>query len=160
MPDLIVERVDRPIEEARAHLAELDAELSATYTPDQRHGLAVDRVFQPSVAFFVVRFEGAAIGCGGIAFDDGFAELKRMYVKPAMRGKGAVQALIARLATEAGARGYSRLTLETGDAQTAAIRAYERAGFRRCEPFGAYAALSSHTIARSVFMDKRLASAP
>lgn len=157
MPDLIVERIDRPSDEARALLAELDAELGANYTAEQRHALTIERVFAPHVAFFIVRLSGAAVGCGGVAFDDGFAELKRMYVRPALRGKGVVQVLIARLETEAAARGYARVTLETGDAQHAAIRAYERAGFARCAAFGAYAALPAHAIIRSVFMEKRLA---
>ncbi|MEQ1868365.1 MAG: GNAT family N-acetyltransferase, partial [Micropepsaceae bacterium] len=106
--------------------------------------------------FFSVRLEGAAVGCGAVGFDDGFAELKRMYVLPAMRGRGVVQALLARLETEAVAHGYRRLMLETGDTLLPALRVYERAGFRRCGAFGHYAVLEPHRIVRSVFMEKSI----
>jgi putative acetyltransferase len=38
----------------------------------------------------------------------------------------------------------------------AALRFYEREGFRVCPAFGEYAAMAPHSIATSVFMEKRL----
>lgn len=152
----MLERVREATDEARALLGELDAELGEAYEPEQRHAITLERVFQPDVAFFVVKLDGVAIGCGGVAYDDGFAELKRMFVRPAMRGRGAVQALIARLEREAATRGYHRVAIETGDEQVAAIIVYERAGYRRCAAFGAYCALPHERIVRSVFLEKRL----
>jgi putative acetyltransferase len=96
------------------------------------------------------------MGCGGVAFDDGFAELKRMFVRPAARGKGVAQAVLAQLERDARAKGYKRLVLETGDTLGPAQRLYERAGFRRCEAFGHYRALPPATIERSYFFEKRL----
>jgi putative acetyltransferase len=154
---LAVERIDRVTEEARSLIHELDAELSAAYEPEQRHALSLERVFQPGVMFFVARLAGKPAGCGGIAFEDGFAEVKRMYVRRPARGRNVAQAVLARLEHEARERGYKRLTLETGDAQQAAIRFYERAGFTRCAPFGAYAAMPAPAIERSVFFEKRIA---
>src|SRR5437588_7165541 len=86
MSSIALERVEAPSEEARALIAELDAELSADYPPEQRHGLSVERVFQPGVLFFVARLDGEAVGCGGIALEGDWAEVKRMYVRPAARG--------------------------------------------------------------------------
>jgi putative acetyltransferase len=103
-----------------------------------------------------VRLAGAAVGCGAIGFDEGFAELKRMYVRPKMRGLGAVQALLQRLEEEAAARGVALLRLETGDTLHAAHKVYERAGFKRCGAFGHYLTLEPHRIARSVFMEKKI----
>src|SRR6185436_16750407 len=114
---ITVERVERATPDARQLIGELEAEMAAIYSDEQRHGLSVERVFQPNIAFFIAYCDGAPAGCGGIAFDDGYAELKRMYVRPAMRGNGVVQAVIAQLEAEARARGYARLTLETGDVQ-------------------------------------------
>jgi putative acetyltransferase len=151
---LVLERIDRATDEARALIEALETELSGDYEPHQRHGLSIDRVFQPHIVFFIARLDGEAVGCGGIAFDDGFAELKRMYVRPTMRGKGVVQALLTRLEQEARARGVKRLTLETGDVLHAAMRVYERWGFTRCAPFGDYVGLPAPTIARSVFFEK------
>ena len=151
-----LEFLSSPTDDARALIGELDAELSGPYAPDQRHGLSLARVFQSGVLFFVARLEGEAVGCGGVAFDDGFAEVKRMYVRPIARGRGVARALLRRLEREAASRGVTRLTLETGDAQEAALRLYERAGFTRCAAFGAYAAMPPRAVEHSVFFEKRI----
>ena len=77
-----------------------------------------------------------------------------MYVRPSARGRGVARAILARLESEAAARGVARVTLETGDAQRAAIRFYECAGFTRCGAFGAYAAMPPGAVERSVFFEK------
>jgi putative acetyltransferase len=143
--------------EIRALIAELDTALSAEYPPEQRHGLALDAIFQPHLRFFLARLDGEAVACGGVALFADFAEVKRMYVRHAARGRGVAQALLARIEAEALAAGLSVLRLETGDRQDAAMRLYTRAGFRRCPVFGAYAAMPANSIATSVFFEKRLA---
>jgi putative acetyltransferase len=155
--NLVIEHVPAPTADARLLVDELETELSGPYPADQRHGYSIDRLFQPNIAFFIARLNVEAVGCGGIAFEDGFAELKRMYVRPTHRGRRVGQAILERLEEEARSRGVSLLTLETGDVLHPAIRMYERAGFRRCHAFGAYAAMRPHAVERSVFMEKRLA---
>ncbi len=137
-------------------VGELEAVLAAEYPPEQRHGLALEAIFKPHIHFFVATLDGAPAGCGGVALLDGFAELKRMYVRPAVRGQGVAQALIARLAAVAGEHGYTVLRLETGDVQHAALRFYEREGFVRCGVFGDYAGMPPAALATSVFMERAL----
>jgi len=153
---LVIEQVTAATDRARALLAELDAELCAAYAPEQRHGLSLDRLFRPDVMFFIARLDGTPVGCGGVAFDGELAEVKRMYVRPPARGRGVAQAVLARLEHEARARGIGLLVLETGDAQHAALRFYERAGFTRCPAFGPYADMPPNAIAHSVFFEKQL----
>jgi putative acetyltransferase len=153
---VLLEHVTTPTDDAHALIGELDAELHATSAPEQRHGLSIARIFQPGVMFFVARLDGVAVGCGGVAFDDGFAEVKRMYVRPRARGRGVARAILDRVEAEARARGLSRLVLETGDVRHEAIRLYERAGFTRCAAFGAYASMPPIAIGHSVFFEKRL----
>ena len=141
---LVLEHVESPTDDARALIGELDAELSGPYSAEQRHGLSIERVFRPGILFFIARLDGRAVGCGGVAIDDGF---------DARGGKVAV-AIVARLEQAAREQGISRLVLETGDAQLAAIRFYEREGFTRCGAFGDYAAMAPHEIVRSVFFEK------
>lgn len=106
--------------------------------------------------FFVARLNGAAVGCGGVALFADFAEVKRMYVRDAARGRGVAQALLARIEREAWEAGLAVLRLETGTRQFAAMRLYQRAGFEVCPAFGAYAEMPPHAVATSVFLEKRL----
>jgi putative acetyltransferase len=106
--------------------------------------------------FFIARRDGEPVGCGGVSFENGLAEVKRMYVRPQARGRGIAGALLARLIAEAQTRAATRLVLETGDAQHAAIRFYQRAGFSQCAAFGAYAAMPQSALVRSVFFEKHL----
>ena len=153
---LVLEHVEAPTEDARMLIEELEAELSGAYAAEQRHGLSIERVFRPGVLFFIARIEGEPVGCGGIAFEDGLAEVKRMYVRPRARGGSVARGILARLEEEARVRGIRRIVLETGDAQLAAIRFYERAGFTRCTAFGDYAAMPPRAIERSVFFEKSI----
>jgi putative acetyltransferase len=152
---LSIEPVSTPTPEVRALVGELEQVLSAEYPPEQRHGLKLDAIFQPNIRFFLARLGDTAVGCGGVALFSDFAEVKRMYVRPTARGQGAAQALLARMEDEAKRAALSVLRLETGDRQLAAIRVYERAGFRRCDAFGDYATKPPEAIATSVFFEKR-----
>src|SRR4051812_35174217 len=109
--------VNQPTPDVQLLISELDAELAGPYPPENRHGLNLSRLFQPHILFFIARIDSAPAGCGGIAFEDGFAELKRMYVRPEFRGRGVAGAIITRLEAEARQRKIHRLHLETGDAQ-------------------------------------------
>ena len=154
-----VELIASPSDELRALIAELEEVLAAEYPPEQRHGLSVDAIFQPHIRFFVARAGGRAVGCGGVALFPDFAEVKRMYVRPEARGRGVADAVLARVEAETRAAGLAVLRLETGDRQLAAMRFYERAGFRRCGAFGAYAAMTGSSIQTSVFYEKAVAPA-
>jgi putative acetyltransferase len=153
---IAIERVTTSTEEVRALVGELEATLAAGYTAEQRHGLALDAIFQPHIRFFVARLDGVAVGCGGVALFDDFAEVKRMYVRKSARGRGVSQAVLARIEAEVRAAGLAMLRLETGDRQVAAMRMYERAGFARCAAFGDYAAMPAAAVVTSVFYEKRV----
>lgn len=158
-PIVILERVETATAEVRELIRELDDELSAHYEAEQRHGLTVEGIFQPHMRFFVARINEVAAGCGGIALGSQFAEIKRMYVRTGARGRGVADAIIDRLTAEAQDAGLSILRLETGVQQVAALRFYERCGFRRCSAFGAYSSMPPQAVAASVFMEKRISGA-
>jgi putative acetyltransferase len=156
--DLLIERTTSPTDDVRSLITELEDSLAAEYPPEQRHGLDLDAIFQPHIQFFIARVDGAAVGCGGVAVFADFAEVKRMYVRPAARGHGIADALLERIERVTRDAGLARLCLETGDRQLAAIRVYSRAGFSRCGAFGDYAAMPPASIATSVFFEKYLVS--
>jgi putative acetyltransferase len=153
-----VEAAPTATEEVRSLVDELETLLSAEYPPEQRHGLALDAIFQPHIRFFLARLRGRAVGCGGVALFSDFAEVKRMYVRDVARGKGVADAILARIEQEVRDAGLSVVRLETGDRQVAALRFYARAGFRRCQAFGDYTLMSPQSVATSVFFEKRIGS--
>ena len=154
--EITVELVPNATDDVRALISELDRILSAEYTPEQRHGLALDAIFKPDIRFFLARSNGIAVGCGGVALFADFAEVKRMYVRDAARGRGVARALLARIEKETRDAGLVLLRLETGMRQMAALRFYQLAGFQPCAAFGAYAAMAPRAVATSVFLEKRL----
>ena len=152
-----IEKAEQPTEEIRVLIQQLESELSAHYEAHQRHGLKLEAIFQPGIRFFLARRAGEALGCGGVAFYPGFAEVKRMFVRPQARGQGIADALTDRLADVARQSGRPLLRLETGDCQRAAIRFYQRYGFRFRGPFEPYSTMPPENIATSIFMEKQLA---
>src|SRR5579859_641932 len=154
MSSLTIALATAPTDAVRTLIAELEDVLSAEYPPEARHGLPLEAIFQPHVRFFVATLDGDPAGCGGVALFDGFAEVKRMYVRPAVRGRGVARAILERIEAEARAADLATLRLETGDRQIDALRLYRRYGFTDCAPFGDYTALPPHTISRSIFLEK------
>jgi putative acetyltransferase len=125
---IIIERVVEATPEVHHLIGELNEVLGATYDAHQRHGLSIEQLFEPNVCFFVARMDGLAVGCGGVALFDDYAEVKRMYTRPAARGRGVAKALLRRIEDEARGADKSVLRLETGTYQQEAISLYESAG--------------------------------
>lgn len=153
-----IEHAPAATAEVRALVDKLDQELSENYSPEQRHGLVLDAIFQPHVRFFVARMRGSAVGCGGVALFSDFAEIKRMYVRKGSRGHGVADAIIARLAAEALDAGLTVLRLETGTHSIAAIRFYRRNGFQPCSVFEPYSSMPPQALTTSFFLEKQLSA--
>lgn len=150
MTRIAFERPDQP--EVIALIDELDAYQKPLYPPQSHHGIDIDALMQPHVRFAVARTqEGAAAGCGAVVLNDGWGELKRMFVRPALRGQGVAQRILVLLEAAARERGFALMRLETGVSQPEALRLYERAGYLRRAPFGDYG-----PDPLSVFMEKHL----
>ncbi|MEV0599531.1 GNAT family N-acetyltransferase [Streptomyces sp. NPDC050315] len=90
----------------------------------------VDDLMPPLGVFLLARYGDAPGGCAGVRLlAPGTAELKRMYVRPELRGSGGSGALLA--AVEAAARGMGarRVRLDTRLDLVEAIGFYRRSGF-------------------------------
>jgi GNAT superfamily N-acetyltransferase len=134
---ITAERPDSP--DAVVLITELEADLDPLYPARSRHGYSVEKLLARGVAFFVLRHDNVPAACGGIELVRGdYGELKRMYVRSDFRGLGFGKLLLDHSADYARAHSVGLLRLETGIHQAAAIRLYERAGFHRIPPFGAY----------------------
>lgn len=97
---------------------------------------------QPRHAYFVLERQGQVLGGAGVAplagGDAGTCELRKMYFLPEARGLGAGAAMMRRCLDAARDLGFARCYLETLTGMDAAMRLYERSGFKRiCGPQGA-----------------------
>lgn len=135
-----------------ALIADLDAYQDTLYPAEARYTLDLDALAGPDVLFAVARDGvGLAIGCAAIVLSPAYGEVKRMYVRPEVRGQGVAGRILAALESAARARGCRTLMLETGPYQPEALAFYARQGYARCGPFGDY---PDHPL--SVFMRKQL----
>jgi putative acetyltransferase len=82
--------------------------------------------------------QGTAVGCAAVQPlpDIGCCELKRFYVRPAARGKGAGRRMLQWAMTLAAAAGFGPMKLDTlPDKMPAAVSLYKSFGFVECSPY-------------------------
>jgi putative acetyltransferase len=92
------------------------------------------------------------IACGAFKeIGPGKVEIKRMYVLPEHRGKGAGFGVLEQLEAWASELGYATYVLETGKRHFEAISLYKKAGYHITENYGQYAGVEN-----SVCMMKEL----
>ena len=85
----------------------------------------------PEGRLYLARWDGAAAGCAGLRrLDENRCELKRLYVRPAFRGRQIGEALLLRLIDAARSIGYQHMLLDTLPFMDSALRLYRRFGFR------------------------------
>ena len=109
--------------------------------PEHSFALDADGLLDPKVTFVSFRDGATVLGVAAIKeLGPGHAEIKSMHTAAEARGRGVGRALLSHLLDTARARGYRRVSLETGTTPGfAAARAlYESAGFVLTGPFGDY----------------------
>ena len=109
--------------------------------PASVHALDIEGLRQPEVTFWSAWDDGELLGCGALKqLDPAHAEIKSMRTAEAHTRKGVARNLLTHMIDEAGHRGYTRLSLETGSMQAfeSARRLYADFGFTYCEPFADY----------------------
>ena len=140
--------------EIAAFLEEHIKEMRATSPEESMHALDLTALREPGVTFWSVYDGGRLVGCGAIKrLDDAHAEVKSMRSAADRKRAGIASAMLEHIFREAKARGFSRLSLETGSSShfEPARRLYEKFGFEYCGPFADYR-LDPH----SVFMTREL----
>ena len=90
----------------------------------------------PSGAILLAYYEGSAAGCVAMRrLAEDVCEMKRLYVRPAFRGKKIGKALSVAIIDEARKRGYSRMRLDTVPSMKEAIQLYRSLGFKETYPY-------------------------
>ncbi|MGA2826242.1 MAG: GNAT family N-acetyltransferase [Streptosporangiaceae bacterium] len=99
--------------------------------------------FTPPSGLFLVGYDGdAAVVCGGwraCGPGDTDAEIRRMYVVPAARGRGLARRMLAELERTARDAGHQRMILETGRPQPEAVALYRSSRYTEIPAYGYYA---------------------
>ena len=93
----------------------------------------------PAGRLLVANYEGQLAGCAALHPIDGeIGEMKRLYLRPAFRGKGLGRALTEHILHAARAIGYRRLRLDTvAPVMKDAVAMYRRLGFQEIAPYRA-----------------------
>jgi len=122
-------------------IAEHLDEMFATSPPESVHALPLASLESPDVTVWSAWDGDEVLGCGALKeLDASHGEVKSMRTRAAARGRGVGAAILATILAEARARGYQRLSLETGSEEhfAPARRLYARHGFEECPPFADY----------------------
>ena len=118
------------------YFTELNARFEAGFDPSMSISADAHELTPPAGALLIARLREQPVGCGALKFHaDAPAELKRMWVAPAVRGLGVGRRLLHALEQQAKATGARVIRLETNRALSEAIELYRRNGYHQGEAF-------------------------
>ena len=91
----------------------------------------------PSGRLLLAQHAGQVAGCVALRhLESNICEMKRLYLRPAHRGKGLGRMLVDRVVAEARRIGYERMRLDTiQPSMPDAIAIYRRMGFQEIPPY-------------------------
>jgi GNAT superfamily N-acetyltransferase len=122
-------------------ISALNAELEARYPEEGANFFRLDpeEVAEGRGAFLVAYLANIPVGCGAVRMiEPALAEIKRMYVDPAVRGRRVGRQIVVALEAHTRQLGAKRIVLETGPRQPDAIAMYAHAGFHEIPLYGEY----------------------
>jgi ribosomal protein S18 acetylase RimI-like enzyme len=91
----------------------------------------------PEGRLLLAEYDGLLAGCVALhKLESNVCEMKRLYLRPQMRGNGLGRALAERIIGEARQVGYSKMRLDTVEpVMKDAVAMYRKLGFREIAPY-------------------------
>lgn len=119
----------------RAYADSLDIDLGFQDFEAELAGLP-GKYAAPAGRILLARQGDQAVGCIALRpLQDGGCEMKRLYVRPDMRGERLGRRLAERLCQEARDAGYTHMCLDTLSTMSAAVALYTSLGFKPTEAY-------------------------
>jgi DNA-binding MarR family transcriptional regulator/GNAT superfamily N-acetyltransferase len=120
----------------RAYFAELARRFPDGFDPARSTAVDDAELTPPAGLLLVATLHADPVGCGALRLHpDEPAEIKRMWVAPAVRGLGLGRRLLAELEARAARGGVRTVRLETNRALGEAVALYRAAGYREVAAF-------------------------
>ncbi|WP_460955000.1 GNAT family N-acetyltransferase [Parasphingorhabdus pacifica] len=112
------------------YVAELDGRFPGGFDTSKAAPPEQGDFVPPAGVFLVVRAEGVVAGCGALrSAGPGVGEIRRMWIAPEARGRGAGRLLLRELESHARSYGFRSLVLDTADELGEARSLYASAGY-------------------------------
>ncbi|MGP4020531.1 GNAT family N-acetyltransferase [Saccharopolyspora sp. 5N708] len=113
------------------YIAELGRRFPTGFDVSRAAPPAKDDFVPPAGVFLVVRVDGRVLGCGALRTEPGgVGEIRRMWIAPELRGRGAGKALLAALEDQARQHGCHLVRLDTAAELHEARALYESSGYQ------------------------------
>ena len=150
---ITIKRTNSEDEQFQEMVYLLDLDLHARYPTEQQEFVKFNKITGIDTAVLAL-VDGEPVGCGCLRpYDSQTIELKRMYVKPAHRGKGIAPAILRELELWAAGLGFQTIILETGRVgQPEAVGLYTKFGYKEIPNYPPY-----EHMPQSICMQKTLA---
>jgi len=140
----------------------LKSEYDLNYSVEDIKGIVdsdmveLGRFFPPEGRLLLAQDDDVLSGCICLKkIDQEIGEIKRMYVKPQLRGKGIGRSLLEAAINEARLIGYSKIRLDSARFMCEAHGLYYSAGFEEIEPYEE-SEIQGDLIPYWIFMEKDL----